>query len=27
VIYLKDGEISKHYTNDVRIPARDLEDL
>ena len=27
VIYLKDGEISKHYTNAERIPARELEDL
>ncbi len=27
VIYLKDGEISKTYTNETRIPAKDLEDL
>ncbi len=27
VIYLKDGEISKEYTNDVRIPAKELEEL
>ncbi|MCR5774944.1 MAG: ABC transporter ATP-binding protein [Lachnospiraceae bacterium] len=27
VIYIKDGEISKHYTNEKRIPAAELEDL
>ena len=27
VIYLKDGLISKEYTNSKRIPARELEDL
>ena len=27
VIYLKDGEISREYTNSNRIPARELEDL
>ncbi len=27
VIYLKDGEISKEYTNADRIPAKELEDL
>ena len=27
VIYLKDGEISKEYTNSSRVPARELEDL
>ena len=27
VIYIKDGEVSKDYYNDVKIPARDLEDL
>ena len=27
VIYLKDGLISKEYTNSERIPARELEDL
>ena len=27
VIYIKDGEISRNYTNETRIPAKDLEDL
>ena len=27
VIYLKDGQISKTYTNSERIPAKELEDL
>ena len=27
VIYLKDGEILKQYTNETRTPAKDLEDL
>ena len=27
VIYIKDGEIGKHYTNEKRIPAAELEDL
>jgi len=27
VIYIKDGEIGKHYTNENRIPAEELEDL
>ena len=27
VIYLKDGEISKNYMNETKIPARELEDL
>ena len=27
VIFLKDGEIYKEYTNDVRVPAKELEDL
>lgn len=27
VIFIKDGEIAKQYTNDKRIPANELEDL
>ena len=27
VIFLKDGEIAKQYTNEKRIPAKELEDL
>ena len=27
VIFLKDGEIAKQYTNEKRVPARELEDL
>ncbi len=27
VIFLKDGEIAKHYMNEKRVPARELEDL
>ncbi len=27
VIYLKDGEVSKDYRNEVKIPAAELEDL
>ena len=27
VIYLKDGEISKNYVNETKIPAAELEDL
>ena len=27
VIFIKDGEIGKSYTNDTRIPAAELEDL
>ncbi|MCR5587900.1 MAG: ABC transporter ATP-binding protein [Lachnospiraceae bacterium] len=27
VIYIKDGRISKEYTNEVRVPASELEDL
>ena len=27
VIYLKDGEVHKEYENEVRVPAKDLEDL
>jgi putative ABC transport system ATP-binding protein len=27
VIYIKDGEIARSYTNEKRIPARELEDL
>ncbi len=27
VIYIKDGEISKNYKNETKIPARELEDL
>ncbi len=27
VIYIKDGEVSKEYTNETRVPARELEDL
>jgi putative ABC transport system ATP-binding protein len=27
VIYIKDGEISKNYINEVKVPARELEDL
>ena len=27
VIYIKDGEISKNYINETRIPAAELEDL
>ncbi|MCR4585852.1 MAG: ABC transporter ATP-binding protein [Lachnospiraceae bacterium] len=27
VIFLKDGEIAKQYTNETRIPAKELEDL
>lgn len=27
VIYIKDGEVSKDYYNQVKIPARELEDL
>ena len=27
VIFLKDGEIYKEYTNEVRVPAKELEDL
>lgn len=27
VIYLKDGEVRKEYENEVRVPAKDLEDL
>ncbi len=27
VIYLKDGEISKNYRNEVKVPAKELEDL
>ncbi len=27
VIYIKDGEVSKDYRNEVKVPAADLEDL
>ena len=27
VIYLKDGEVSKDYRNEVKVPAEELEDL
>lgn len=27
VIFLKDGQISKEYENEVRVPAAELEDL
>jgi len=27
VIYIKDGEISKNYINETKVPARELEDL
>ncbi len=27
VIYIKDGEVSKNYMNDVKVPAAELEDL
>lgn len=27
VIYLKDGEVRKEYENEIRVPAKDLEDL
>ena len=27
VIYLKDGEVSKDYRNEVKVPAAELEDL
>ncbi|MCR4689619.1 MAG: ABC transporter ATP-binding protein [Saccharofermentans sp.] len=27
VIYIKDGEIHKDYRNEVKVPAKDLEDL
>ena len=27
VIYIKDGEVSKNYLNEVKIPAAELEDL
>lgn len=27
VIYIKDGEVSKDYYNEVKVPAADLEDL
>ena len=27
VIYLKDGLVKKEYENEVRVPARELEDL
>ena len=27
VIIIKDGQISKEYENDLRIPAAELEDL
>ena len=27
VIYLKDGEVSKNYRNEVKVPAAELEDL
>ena len=26
-IFIKDGEIAKQYTNEKRIPAKELEDL
>jgi putative ABC transport system ATP-binding protein len=27
VIYIKDGEISKNYKNEIKVPASELEDL
>ena len=27
VIYIKDGQVSKDYKNEVKVPAKDLEDL
>ena len=27
VIYLKDGDVRTEYENEVRVPAKDLEDL
>ena len=27
VIYIKDGEISKNYINETKVPASELEDL